>query len=169
MCAAPRCNYLLRSLAPSLTDEFARSHDEGVARCLADLLANDAPVRIDELGSRRAALPLKLGGLGLRPATEGRNAVHWAARADTPPILRQRHPRVVAETIHRMQSLNAGGTDEAARSLAELTTAAAQLQEAGFALPPWDKLAVSGRLPLRWLNASRRGLLGRIRLREPFL
>ena len=43
MCAAPRCNYLPRSVAPPLTDEFARTHDKGVARCLADLLANDAP------------------------------------------------------------------------------------------------------------------------------
>ena len=55
--------------------------------------------------------------------------------------------RVVAGIIHRVQLLNAGGTDEAARSLAELATAAAQLQEAGFALPPWDKLAEGGRPP----------------------
>eukprot|EP00439_Symbiodinium_sp_Y106_P004235 s3589_g1.t1 len=105
LCAAPRCNYLLPSLAPSLTDEFARSHDEGVARCLADLLANDAPVRIDEIGSRRAALPLKLGGLGLRRAAEA------VRGGDYPPC-------AVAQRWR-----------EAARSLAELATAAAQLQE----------------------------------------
>ena len=57
MCAAPRSNYLLRSLAPSLTDELARTHDDGITRCLADLLANDAPIHIDDLGRRRVALP----------------------------------------------------------------------------------------------------------------
>ena len=48
-CAAPRSNYLLRFLAPSFTDEFVCTHDNGVARCLADLLANDTPIYTDDL------------------------------------------------------------------------------------------------------------------------
>ena len=76
-------------LAPSLTDEFARTHDGGVARCLAELLANDTRIHIDDLGRRHATLPFKLGGLGLRRALEGRGAAYWASWADTLPILHQ--------------------------------------------------------------------------------
>ena len=147
MCAAPRSNYLLRSLAPSLTDEFARTHDDGIARCLADLLANDAPIHIDDLGRRRAALPLKLGGLGLRRAQEGRDAAYWASWADTLPVLHQSHPTVVAEVLRRVQSASLEGPDETTPDLAELAKAATRLQEAGFALPTWDALAVGGRPP----------------------
>ena len=39
LCAAPRCNYLLRTVPPSLTDEFAAAHDAAISRCLAVLLA----------------------------------------------------------------------------------------------------------------------------------
>ena len=77
---APSSNYLVWSLAPSLPDEYARTRDEGVACCLADLLANDAPVHIGDLGRRRPTLPLKLAGLGLHRALETR-------RTDTLPSL----------------------------------------------------------------------------------
>ena len=39
------------------------------------------------------------------------------------------------------------GPDEATPNLAELAKTAAQLQEAGFALPTWDELANGGRPP----------------------
>ena len=37
-CAAPRANYLLRTLPPYLTTDFAAEHDAAVARCLAAVL-----------------------------------------------------------------------------------------------------------------------------------
>ena len=57
VCAAPRSNYLMRSLALSLTDRLSRTHHDGVARCLADLLANDTPRHMHDLDRTRAALP----------------------------------------------------------------------------------------------------------------
>ena len=38
-CAAPRCTYLVRTVPPSDTAEFAAKHDAAVLRCLARLLA----------------------------------------------------------------------------------------------------------------------------------
>ena len=57
VCAAPRSNYLMRSLALFLTDQLSRTHHDGVARCLADLLANDTPRHMHDLDRTRAALP----------------------------------------------------------------------------------------------------------------
>ena len=84
---APSSNCLVWSLALSLPDEYARTRDEGVACCLADLLANDAPVHIDDLGRRRTTLPLKLAGLGLHRALETRRTAYWTFWADTLPSL----------------------------------------------------------------------------------
>ena len=153
MCAAPRSNYLLRSLAPSLTDEFARTHDDGITRCLADLLANDAPIHIDDLGRRRAALPLKLGGLGLRRAQEGRDAAYWASWADTLPILHQHHPSVVAEVLRRVQSASLEGPDEATPNLAELAKAARGCRKPGSRCLPGMHLPMTGARLLRLLSA----------------
>ena len=38
LCAAPRCNYLLRTVPRSATASYAASHDEAILRCLATLL-----------------------------------------------------------------------------------------------------------------------------------
>ena len=53
----------------------------------------------------------------------------------------------------RVQLSGLEGTDEATPNLAELAKPAAQLQEAGFALPTWDELADGGRPPPRLLSA----------------
>ena len=38
-CAAPRCQYLLRTLPPAATGGYAASHDEAVLTCLATLVS----------------------------------------------------------------------------------------------------------------------------------
>ena len=83
----------------------------------------------------------------MRRALEGRDAAYWAFWADTLPILRRRHPSVVAKALRRVQSASLEGPDEATLNLAELAKAATRLQEAGFALPTWDALADGGRPP----------------------
>ena len=66
-CAQARATYLLRSLQPSRSEEFARSHDAGMLGCLCSIL--QLPVdQCDEGVRHTAALPLVLGGLGLRNA-----------------------------------------------------------------------------------------------------
>ena len=47
----------------------------------------------------RAQLPLRFGGLGLRSAVASRHAAHWASWADSLPVIRQRHPELVARIL----------------------------------------------------------------------
>ena len=67
-CACPRAQYVLRILPPALTAAFAAEHDHRILSCLAQLLqveaSSDSP--LPALVARRAHLPLRLGGLGLR-------------------------------------------------------------------------------------------------------
>ena len=77
LCAAPRCNYLLRTVPLSLTDEFAAAHDAAISRCLAVLLAGaDQPMDLPPFSELRAQLPLRMGGLGLSSAREHRHAAY---------------------------------------------------------------------------------------------
>ena len=60
-CARPRCNYILRTTAPELTQEFALRHDTVVAACLQTLLGfSDMPTT----SLTTAHLPLSQGSLG---------------------------------------------------------------------------------------------------------
>ena len=71
-CAATRANFLLRSVRPELTDEFASCHYENVTKCLAEIL--------EAISSW--SLPLASGGLGVGGAWRIRGAVHWESWAD---------------------------------------------------------------------------------------
>ena len=97
LCAAPRCNYLLRTVPPSLTDDFATAHDAAVSRCIAILLAGgDEPF---------AQLPLRMGGLGLTFAREHRHAAYWASWADTIGALRECHQQPPSSACLRATGL----------------------------------------------------------------
>ena len=146
LCGATRANYWLRVLPPQTTLAFARKHDAAVARCLADLLANDAPHTLDTVAMRRAQLPFAMGGLGLRSAVDGRYAAYWASWADTLPTLQARHPHVV-EDIRLFLSGAIGPLAEQAPSTVALAEAASHLQCQGFTTPPWAILVGRGRPP----------------------
>ena len=69
-CCSPRCNYLLRMLAPTTTAEYAQDHDSAELSALSTLLGTgDLPRHARDV----AQLPLSLGGLGLASAV--RNSV----------------------------------------------------------------------------------------------
>ena len=60
LCAAPRCNYVLRTVPPSLTDDFAAALD--AASPAASLFAGgDEPPDLPPLVERGAQLPLPKG------------------------------------------------------------------------------------------------------------
>ena len=100
LCAQPRSNYLLRVLPPADTGEFAESHDRAIARCLGRLLSGtDKPFELSQLQAKRAQLPLRYGGLGLRSAAASRAAAYWASWADAMPVTGERHPRVLARML----------------------------------------------------------------------
>ena len=73
-CAAPRCNHLLRLVPPALTRAYAEGHDAAIRRCLAALLLQGPGDQLPDAAARIAALPLRLGGLGLHSAAGNRHA-----------------------------------------------------------------------------------------------
>ena len=82
LCAAPRCQYLLRTVPPSVTDTFATEHDSAVARCLAVLLSGgNGPMDLPALAQRRAALPLRMGPMLAEEAPDVAPSVREAQQA----------------------------------------------------------------------------------------
>ena len=127
-CAAPRANYLLRTLPPHLTADFAAEHDAAVARCLATLLEQgDTPLPPTSLNT--AQLAQRFGGLGLRSASQDRFAAHWASWCDMHP---PRDPRA-----HLRAAVQGDG---ALPSTAAATHARAHLRDLGFEAPDWADL-----------------------------
>ena len=64
-CAAARANFQLRSVHADAVEWYARSHDENIWQCLWRVLHIDLGLCSDEI-LQTAALPLILGGIGLR-------------------------------------------------------------------------------------------------------
>ena len=134
-CAAPRANYLLRTLPPHLTADFAAEHDAAVARarCLATLLEQgDTPLPPTSLNT--AQLAQRFGGLGLRSAWQDRFATHWASWCDTLPVILARAPAAAARLRAALQG------DGALPSTAAATHARAHLCDLGFEAPAWADL-----------------------------
>ncbi|OLQ08844.1 hypothetical protein AK812_SmicGene7597 [Symbiodinium microadriaticum] len=132
-CAAPRANYLLRTLPPHLTADFAAEHDAAVARCLATLLEQgDTPLPPTSLNT--AQLAQRFGGLGLRSAWQDRFAAHWASWCDTLPVILARAPAAAARLRAALQG------DGALPSTAAATHARAHLCDLGFEAPDWADL-----------------------------
>ena len=140
-CANARSNYLLRALPPSQVREFAASHDDAMATCLQRLLANERQVDMHELHLRRARLPLRHGGLGLRSAVRTRAAANWASWADTLPLLAERHPGLVAHVAPMLQ----GEAPATANSVQEVLTSSLVLSAEGFDAPSWASIAAVAR------------------------
>ena len=150
MCACPRSNYfLLRTMQPSITEDFAARHDRAIMGRLSEFLGSDGPPHRDDQALQRAKLPLRLGGLGLRSAEAGRCAAYWASWADTLPTLQDRVPELVAAAYPLAG--NAGAVPATSgvghKRLAELLQAATFLNEAGYVVPGWDALLAGGEPP----------------------
>ena len=139
-CASPPCNYLLRMLPPTLTQDFAQDHDRAVRQCLSVLLS-DTPTEPEGLSAQSVHLALRNGGLGLRSAARLAPAAYWASWADSLAMIRARHPSVAGRIVQEL-----GSPAPAAPCLRELAEAAAQLCNEGFAeCPTWEALAAGAR------------------------
>ena len=95
-CAAPRANYLLRTVQPEFTASFAKRHDKDFWTCLCDILQIDG-ARSNVVSS--ASLPPSLGGVGLASACRIREAANWASWADCLEMVRNRHPSIATAMI----------------------------------------------------------------------
>ena len=83
-CASARACHYLRTLRPSMVEEFARAHDAGLWQCLRNILQLDLH-QCSDVVADASTLPLCLKGLGLRSAWRSRVAAHWASWADCLP------------------------------------------------------------------------------------
>ena len=99
----------------------------------------------------RARLSLAHGGLGLRSATHHRHAAYWASWADTLPAVHARWPAVADQ----LGQLLTGESRARPPSVQAAVSAAAELQRAGFAPPPWGLLITGSPPPPTPPNPSR--------------
>ena len=144
MCANPRANFYLRTMAPEDTLEFAAAHDEHMARAVTDLLGTpEDQLAAGQRAREVAQLPLCLGGLGLRCAARMAPAAWWASWADCLPMLRERAPALTAD-ICRALDAGAAGLPPGLRQAAE---ARRQLAQEGYETPTWTALALGARPP----------------------
>ena len=84
----------------------------GLWRCMCRLL--NIPEDQDAVTKLIAAMPLVLGGLGLRSAARTRQAAFWASWADCLPMIRERHPELAEDLLLRLE----GGANTPALSAA---------------------------------------------------
>ena len=135
-CASARANYLMRAVSPDSTAEFAQSHDEALWQCLCLILRID-PTQTPEVRDA-AALPLSLGGLGLRSACRMKVPAYWASWADCLGMIHQRHPDVADQLVRELDGdPQTPCLHSAASAVRELTGFM------GFAPPSWDVLTTS--------------------------
>ena len=100
MSGSTRANFLLRTVRPDLTEEFAIRHDSAVWRCLCTILGTpSAPMDAQVL----ASLSFSGGGLGLASAHRVRTAAHFASWADSLIMVRKRHPHIAATMIRNLE------------------------------------------------------------------
>ena len=141
-CGSTRANYLLRTLPPNATLQYATSHDDAMMKCLSGLLANAEPQQLEELHRRRAQLPLRRGGLGLRSAARTRAAAYWASWADTLPVLQSKWQNTMPEVMHMLD----GTIPPLFESIREVQQSVFDLAATGFQVPSWQDIA-AGRRP----------------------
>ena len=115
---------------PCATAQFAEERDAAVLRCLARQLDHsDRASSPPEPSDRRAQLPLRFGGLGVRPAAATPHAAHLG-------ILGRHAPRDKRATSPALNFPFAGPVGGHARpAVVAAPAAAAALQDAGFVVP----------------------------------
>ena len=148
-CASAGTNYVIRVVRPEQSLRFARCHDEGLWRCMCNLLElpRDCvfPVVKDS-----CTLPLVLGGLGLRSATTTREPAFWVSWADALHMIHQRNPTIADEVVEGL--VRAGGSP----NLTEGRNAANNLRGVhGFEPPSWDQLRLGARSPPQQVDELR--------------
>ncbi|CAK0835336.1 unnamed protein product, partial [Prorocentrum cordatum] len=132
----PRCNHVLRTLPPSLSQPYAEGHDRSLQEALRGFL-DLAPTTADaERLFRVSSLPLGPGGLGLSAAARTAECAYWASWADALPRLRQRNLLAAAELTSALRA----GTGAAAECLQEAGRAGVAATRDGFACPNWQEV-----------------------------
>ena len=100
-CAVPRANHLLRTVPPQQVAPYAIAHDQQMHMEFRRLLGlasaeHDAVLHglSEEVWARRAKMPVRMGGCGLRDSVRTAPAAYWASWADCLHSLHERCPRL---------------------------------------------------------------------------
>ena len=98
----------------------------------------------DGLAARKATLPLRGGGLGLRSAVRTGPAAYWASWADTLPMMAERCPELARRTLVELEK----GCTGSAECLRAAAVAKQTLLAEGFeSCPSWRELYHGKRPP----------------------
>ena len=131
---------LPRTVRPDLTTHFALEHDEQTWRCFSTLLGVN-PEAPDAHTKASTSLPLVMGGLGLRSASNLRDAAHWGNWADTLKMVHERHP-LVADVI-----LRAMAARSEAPAIEAINQSVKNLLAVGHDVPTWESLMTNTNAP----------------------
>ena len=129
--AGARANFLLRTVQPELTQEFARHHDEQLARCLRRVLHINTMSPEVQVA---ASMPLSLGGLGIGNSERTRDAAHWGSWADCLEMIKIRHPDVARRIVQGMAT-------RSSCCFQAVEEAASRLRLMGVDTPNWEVLS----------------------------
>ena len=130
-CAAAKAKFLLRTVNPELTLDYAAHQDNRCWQCLCRILrAPDKPN-----AKMIASVPLSEGGLGLHSAVLTRSAAHWASWADCMHMIRNRHPSICRSILTGLSG------EIPSVGLQSVRRCGRELQDVGFELPSWVDLA----------------------------
>ena len=80
-CILTKPVHLLRTLRPSITDEFTREFDQEAHNCIIATLALPSP--LSEEAQLDLSLPYRLGGMGFRPAARANRPAFWGSAASS--------------------------------------------------------------------------------------
>jgi len=134
LCAEPRANHLLRTVAGPELEAYAASHDEALRDAFAALV--QYPRLAAEVEScKLLRFPRRYGGLGLRSAVRTAPAAHFAGWAAALPLWQSRFPAVCADMLRELALPLA--TVPCARA-AQSATAVLFLD--GWEVPTWPAL-----------------------------
>jgi hypothetical protein len=142
-CANPRATHWLRILPPSLSEEYAATHDEFMWGTLKVLVSLPEGPRGHQ-ARQWVTLPHRMGGLGLQSASRTAPAAYWASLADAMPIIQAKAPTIAAAILEDLD----GEANPTSHSMQEARDARVLLEsEQGTSLPAWATLAAGVRPP----------------------
>ena len=140
LCAS-QGQFLLRSVHPDSTLQYATRHDNRCWECLCRILRVSSEV--DITSQQIASLPLSVGGLGLHSAVFVRHAAYWSSWADCVHMVNKRHPQICRSILRSI------ATDNPPHHIEGVSISEAAFRLSFFHPPSWEELAEGLRLGRR--------------------
>ena len=139
-CGIPRLGFLSRTVPPKLFDAAARQFDQMARDCFDHMMQIDAvsrgllaPLLTEQQVATRLSLPLRMGGMGMRPVARISHAAYFSSLATVMPDFLSAFPNcadvahtsIHAELAECRAQLIANGTLDAVKSVRAVHLSAA--------------------------------------------